>query len=416
MTSLTLDPLHIVVLLGAIQGVLLAGALVARPRNRTANRLLAVAMLAFSAFLASNVYHSAQLETRFPHFFGIAYPLPFVFGPLVYLYAAFAADRSRQFTARDCVHFVPFIAIVVAAIPIYAMSGDEKLAFYRDVLAGHRTAVMTVADPLKYALGLGYGVATLLFLRHHRERVKESYSSTALVDLQWLFWLGSAAGAIWLLASTYDSLLSMSGMTFARADDVVSLAMALLVYAIGYRALRQPEVYRYETGEYPIASSAAILVDAPADVPAADSARYENSGLSDAQAERLKTKLLVAMDERRLWQDSELTLADLAGALGTTSHKLSEVLNASVGQTFYDFVNGYRVRDVQRRIVSGEARSRKMLALAMDAGFASKSTFNQVFKKHTGQTPSDFRESAEAMLQTTSNPSESTGLDVRTDR
>jgi AraC-like DNA-binding protein len=33
-----------------------------------------------------------------------------------------------------------------------------------------------------------------------------------------------------------------------------------------------------------------------------------------------------------------------------------------------------------------------MLALAMDAGFASKSTFNQAFKKHTAQTPSGFRQ------------------------
>ena len=67
-----------------------------------------------------------------------------------------------------------------------------------------------------------------------------------------------------------------------------------------------------------------------------------------------------------------------------------------VGQTFYDFVNGYRVREVQRRIKAGEARALKMLALAMDAGFASKSTFNQAFKKHTSQTPSDFRQAVGA--------------------
>ena len=66
------------------------------------------------------------------------------------------------------------------------------------------------------------------------------------------------------------------------------------------------------------------------------------------------------------------------------------MLNAQIGKTFYDFVNGYRVRDVQRRIQSGEARTRKMLALALDAGFASKSTFNQAFKKHANQTPSEF--------------------------
>jgi AraC-like DNA-binding protein len=37
-----------------------------------------------------------------------------------------------------------------------------------------------------------------------------------------------------------------------------------------------------------------------------------------------------------------------------------------------------------------------MLALALDAGFASKSTFNQAFKKHTSQTPSDFRQAVGA--------------------
>jgi AraC-like DNA-binding protein len=102
------------------------------------------------------------------------------------------------------------------------------------------------------------------------------------------------------------------------------------------------------------------------------------------------------MDKERPWRDSELTLADLAASLDTSPHKLSEVLNSLIGQTFYDFVNGYRVREVQRRIQAGEARAFKILALAMDAGFASKSTFNQAFKKHTSQTPSDFRQAVGA--------------------
>ena len=102
------------------------------------------------------------------------------------------------------------------------------------------------------------------------------------------------------------------------------------------------------------------------------------------------------MDKERPWQDSDLTLADLADRLSTTPHKLSEVLNSRIGQTFYDFVNGYRVREVQRRIAAKDAREVSMLSLAMDAGFASKSTFNLVFKKVTGRTPSDFRQSAGA--------------------
>ena len=130
--------------------------------------------------------------------------------------------------------------------------------------------------------------------------------------------------------------------------------------------------------------------------PEADNARYERSGLGDREAMHLKDSLLAIMDAELPWKDSDLTLPDLASRLDTTPHKLSEVLNSEIGQTFYDFVNGYRVREVQRRIKAGDTRNLKMLALALDAGFASKSTFNQAFKKHTSQTPSDFREAVGA--------------------
>ncbi|MGH7468659.1 MAG: helix-turn-helix domain-containing protein [Longimicrobiales bacterium] len=100
------------------------------------------------------------------------------------------------------------------------------------------------------------------------------------------------------------------------------------------------------------------------------------------------------MEAKRPWENSELTLADLAELLSTTPHKVSEVLNARLGQTFYDFVNGYRVREVQRRIERDKARAPTLLVLALEAGFASKSTFNDAFKKHAGQTPSQYRRTA----------------------
>ncbi|MBI3792315.1 MAG: helix-turn-helix transcriptional regulator [Gemmatimonadetes bacterium] len=419
MPSLTLDPLHLIVLLGAIQGVVLAGALATRRRNRTANRLLAVAMLAFSAFLASNVYYAAGLEVRWPQLFGLGYPLPFLFGPLVLLYAQAAADRQRTLRPVDALHFVPFVAVVVAALPVFLMDAEGKRAFYERILMGERTLLMRAADPIRYLLGVGYGVATILFLRRHAERVKESYSHTEHVNLRWLLWLGAGAAAVWLIAVFVHVIPRGPGA--ARGDDVVSLAVAMIVYAIGYMGLRQGEVYRFETAEYPIAvaftsppdpgaTASSVAVTAPAPEPMAESAnivasasppepaaaaRYERSGLSAPEARRIKARLLEAMEQQRPWTNAELTLADLAATLGTTPHKLSEVLNLEVGETFYDFVNGYRVREVQRRISAGEADSRKLLALALDAGFASKSTFNQVFKKHTGRTPTEFRATAD---------------------
>jgi AraC-like DNA-binding protein len=386
---LTLDWLHTIVLLGAVQGVFLAGALAARRSNRTANRLLAAAMLSFSLYLATTVYHTARLEQDFPHFFGLGYPTTFLFGPLIYLYAAAASDRSRRLARRDVLHFAPFVAVVLGGLPIYLSSGAEKLAFYQRILDGDLPLLVRVADPLKFASGISYTVATLLLLRRHRERVKESYSSIERVNLLWLVWIGGSGAAIWAMATAFGVLGSTGIVRIARSEDFISLSIAVLVYSIGYRGLQQREILRLE-GPEPPASDA--VTPAEEDEPP----RYERSGLTDAEAGRLETALRAVMERDRPWTDSGLTLADLAVRLDTTPHKLSEVLNSQVGETFYDFVNGYRVREVQRRIAAGEAKGLKILALALEAGFASKSTFNQVFKKHTNRTPSDYRQAAGA--------------------
>jgi AraC-like DNA-binding protein len=388
MASLTLDWLHVIALLGAIQGVFLAGVLATKRSNRTANRLLAAAMLAFSIHLASVVYFAVGFEQVFPHFFGVAYPLLFLYGPLIYLYAVTVADRTNRLTRRDALHFVPFLAAVVAGLPIYLMSGADKIAFYHQLQSGERPLLLRIMDPLRYVSGVGYATITIVFLRRHHERLKESYSSLERVNLRWLLWLGIGAAAIWMLALAFQLLESADILRIERADDFISLAIAVLVYGIGYMGLRQPEVFRYETAEHPV----------PVPVPETETElvapRYQRSGLTDREAERLKDALTALMDRERPWQDSDLTLADLAARLSTTPHRLSEVLNSQLGQTFYDFVNGYRVREVQRRIAAGEAQQVTVLSLALDAGFASKSTFNLVFKKHTGQTPSDFRQTA----------------------
>jgi AraC-like DNA-binding protein len=375
MASLTLDWLQLASLVGALQGLFLAGTLLAQRNNRTANRLLAILMLAFTVFLASTVYYATSLFERWPHFFGVSYHMPFVFGPLVYLYARAASDRSWRFTRRDAWHFLPVAVTVASTFPMYALSGAEKVALLRRFMAGDVPTRLAVFDVVKFISGIAYSIATVLLVVRHQREVRNSYSNTERVNLRWLLWFSGAAAAIWLLALSVDP----GGAPANIRDDHVSLAIAIMIYAIGYMGLRQPEVFHYETAELPIPPT----VEHPAE-------RYERSGLDNREAEELRVALVALMETEQPWKDSELTLAQLAGRLGTTPHKLSEVLNAQVGQTFYDFVNGYRVREVQRRIKAGEAKKLKMLALALDAGFASKSSFNEVFKKHTNQTPSAF--------------------------
>ncbi len=379
MPQVRLDWLRLVMLLGAIQGLLLTTVLATKRQNQTANHLLAGAILAFTIYLIGSVYYATGLVGVFPQFFGVSYPMLFLFGPLVYLYALTASDRSRQLKRADALHFVPFVLIVLFELPIYLMTVADKLALFEALSNGARPLFVRITNPLMIASGVSYTAATLLLLRRHARRIKDSYSHIERVNLRWLLWLGGSAAAIWLFAFVIQLIESVTGLHIDRSDDIISLAIAVLVYAIGYLGLRQPEVFQF-------AASDEVPAESKVDEP-----RYERSGLSDWEATSLKQKLLAAMETRQPWRDSELTLADLAAMLSTSPHKISEVLNSHVGQTFYDFVNGYRVRAVQQRLSDDTAKPGKLLAVAMDAGFASKSTFNEVFKKHTGKTPSAYR-------------------------
>ena len=383
MASLILDWVQLAAAAGAVQGVFLAVALLAQRGNQTANRLLAVLMAAFTIYLAASVYYASGLFRRFPHFFGVSYQTPWVFGPLVYLYTRAASDRAWRFQRRHLIHFVPVAVRTLVATPYYLMSGAEKIALYDRWQLGALPTLIAVIDPLKFVSGISYSAATLLFLRRHRHRVRNSYSNIERVNLTWLLRLAAAAAAIWVLATS----LKLGAVGQRVRDGHVSLAIAVVVYGIGYRGLRQTEIVAYETAEEDDRPTSAAVT-----VPSPSTRRQERSAaLSPREAERLERDLLGLMATECPWKDPELTLADLAGRLESSPHKVSELLNVRLGQTFYDFVNGYRVEEVQRRIASGENRTRTMLTLALDAGFASKSTFNQAFKTRTGQTPSAYK-------------------------
>jgi YesN/AraC family two-component response regulator len=98
------------------------------------------------------------------------------------------------------------------------------------------------------------------------------------------------------------------------------------------------------------------------------------------------------MEHSKLYLQSELTLQDLADQLEIPSYQVTQAINEGLNKNFYDLVNGYRVEEAKRLLSDPVTRNNKILTVGMDAGFNSKTTFNTVFKKFTGQTPSEFKE------------------------
>ncbi len=366
-----------VFLIGAAQGVFLAAVLASR--GSLPNRLLAVLVLAFSVDLAMAVYHASEASARHPALIGLDLPLAFAYGPLLYLYVRTFAERAARLRPSDAWHAVPFVAAALFFVPLWGASGPEKLAVLRAPGLAFQTRALVVINPLKMLLGAGYLALVVAVLRRATRRA-EGGAPADRVRLRWLQTL--TAGVVAMLGVSVV-LYALGGRAAgvgmdpdAPFDDLTLLAVTVFVYAIGYFALRQPEI------------TTAAPEPAP-DEPAAEP--YARSGMTAEEAGRYRDRLVALMETEHLYRRGDLTLPDLAGALGVTPHNLTEVLSTQLGQTFYEVVNGYRVREVQARLADPAFADWTVLAIGMEAGFNAKSSFNAAFKRHAGMTPSEYR-------------------------
>jgi len=390
------DWLRIAHILGAVQGVFLAAVLASRQYNALPNKLLAVLMLSFSIDQAMAVYSVSGAYRTFPAIIGIDVPLTLLYGPVVYLYARTLTSREPALRRSDLIHGLPFLVMLVIMLPFYARSGADKLAFQQAPEAFALGRFLAIVTPFKIIQALLYVALTLRLVQRHQKRMKETSSAAERLNLAWLHklvvgivLLAGVAITFYLLdARNRSTHIGMNPDTLY--DDLTLFSTTVFVYAIGYLGLRQPEIFYPASLEHLQAdteTSASRKTADPADKP-----RYAKSGMNPESAQIHMQTLIQVMDEQKLYRRGDLTLQDLADVLGISPHNLTEVINTQAGQNFYDFVNGYRVREVQERLQDPRSANLTLLAIGLEAGFKSKSSFNAVFKRHTGMTPSEYRQ------------------------
>jgi len=106
------------------------------------------------------------------------------------------------------------------------------------------------------------------------------------------------------------------------------------------------------------------------------------------------------MQNEKLYRETELTIQNLADRIEFPSYRVSQAINEGIKKNFYDLVNSYRVEEAKRLLLDSKNKNYTILSIGFEAGFNSKTTFNTVFKKFTGLTPTDFRERQKQSLLT----------------
>ncbi|HVI32096.1 helix-turn-helix domain-containing protein [Phenylobacterium sp.] len=163
----------------------------------------------------------------------------------------------------------------------------------------------------------------------------------------------------------------------------------------------QPQAFSMAQNGALLAFTVWLINLAPRREPAARARSVPSSVDTDVQADPVLARLRRLMEADRVYLDPELTFADFVEAMGAPEKVVRRLINRKLGYDhFRTFLNSYRVAEARRRLADPARRGEKLIAIALDSGFASLPSFNRVFREVEGRTPSAFRDAALAELET----------------
>lgn len=338
----------VVALCAATLGLFLAISLIMLRRMRTANLWLGMFVYSLASLAFADYCMGTGVYRVYPQLLGVFdWPVT-VLGAFFYLYVR--ALLGLGVGRRQAIHLLPILAtpLMHFAMMVFFIGAQ--------------------------CLAVGYAVAVLYRLRQYRRRVREVFSSTEQRDLHWM---------TWLTATTL--LLLLSWLPLALLGGKWNLVMGggrlAILFFVGWYGLRQAAVF----WPNPTPAPAAPAADA---TPAK---KYTRSGMTEAAATLIGERLQKRMAGERDFLNPDLTLTELADSIATSPQLLSQYLNDVRETSFFDYVNGQRVAEVQALMRDPANAGQTLLDLALRAGFSSKSTFNACFKKTTGMAPSAWR-------------------------
>ena len=343
--------------------------------NKTyADKILFAWLCVITVHLTLFAIISSQEYFEFPYLLGLEIAIPFLHGPLLFLYTC-SLTAQRVTTRNSIVHFIPFVMGLVSIFPFLIKSTEEKKFVYRNEGIGYTTLTSIIFLGIVFS-GITYSILSLRALLKHKKKIKENYSYTEKKTLQWLFNLIIGLSCIWIIV-------------FFADDEYIFASVVLYVFFVGYFGIKQGGIFSDQPPFESVVLSEIkdILSTTSAD---SESSKYEKSLLSNEQMENIHTELKLLMSKEKLFLIPELTLSMLSERLNVHPNTLSEVINRVEQKIFFDYINTLRVEEFKIRVARPENKNYTLLAIAHDCGFNSKTSFNRNFKNITGKSPSEY--------------------------
>lgn len=336
--------LDYILILGGIQGILLAVIILSKARVVANNFLAGFIGLLGLGCLLDNALNLVPDLYHIILWVGNA----FLFAPLLYLYVSYMVDDRRP-SRSPYAHFMVFV--VVKVVVLYSFLTDS------------------LDDAFWIAIGAFLNYALIFFNFMYLYRSYQNvlrYARRSDVQIKRLMLILICTYTVYNVVFLIRRIIvQFSIAEVSLFENYLYMGVAFLIYLISTLIIYRPGILSQQR-------------------------KYSKSAIGKEDARKFGIAMENYLSSSKPYLNENFGLETISAHLQLQKHQVSQIIGEYFNMTFYELTNYYRIEEFCERVANGDHERKSILGVAMDCGYKSKSTFNAAFKKLKKVSPSEY--------------------------
>ena len=347
--------------------------------NSNSNKYLAYLLFTLSIILLNHVFEVEDTFTTYP-FLHFIDNIEWVFLLPVFMFL-FIKNRTQNTVKTKQKVYLCFIPFAYSAILNIVSDLDHVAGIYTIPQTG--IVLMTILGLIHLALALTFIPFLLIYSYFIIKNLRDPQEKKWIITL-----LTIVTSLIFAFLIIYMASLFIN-FNLSSAMSVLALSATFIIHWTAYIGIYKYKLAKNKEAIFNFLNNDMTIL--PINLKIGEKNTAEEYRESITTDNLYFQKLEVLCKELQIYTDSTLNREKVAAKLGISAGYVSQIINTITEDNFANYINQYRVEAVKEMISNSDYKNYNLLAMGLESGFTSKTTFYKAFKKHTGQTPNEYK-------------------------